>query len=378
MAEKIDLRPRILEIIQAKGPVIPRDIIKEIGGDTFIIGAVLMQLKDAGSIIVSNTKVGGSPAYYCQGQEEKLQELSKYLNEKEKYSYALLKEHKILRDYEEQTIVRFTLRQIKDFAIPLVVSVNGTDEIFWKWYLTPLDEAEILINQIIDNIPQSHELETAVDVKEDKIEKPELVVENKSKVEVQDINQEVSQNIIQNEVLVESDNQDKTNQINVLVENENINVETKHNILVEEKHFVEVYDVKEEKELEQKTDLIDEQKEDVIVLESKKVEDESELIDNIKEKELVSKEVVEKINELSNSDDKYNEVKVEVQDEKIDVSHKKELKENKQKESKHSKKQSKIRSVKKAKKNIPKEENKSEKKSENKGLFGKIKKLFWK
>ena len=52
------------------------------------------KIKDSGKIFVTNTKVGGTPAYYCEGQEELLQNLEKYLNEKERYAYDLLKEKK--------------------------------------------------------------------------------------------------------------------------------------------------------------------------------------------------------------------------------------------------------------------------------------------
>lgn len=178
MAEKIDLRPKILEIIQKNGPVIPREIIKETGGDTFIVGAVLMQLKDSGKIFVSSTKIGGSPTYYCEGQEEKLQTLEKYLNEKDKYSYNVLKDNKILRDYDQPTHSRISLREIKDFAIPLVVSVNGNDEIFWKWYTTPLEEAESIIKEIILTIPKE-DIKEPEETHKEEISQNDLEIETK-------------------------------------------------------------------------------------------------------------------------------------------------------------------------------------------------------
>ena len=149
MVEKIDLRPKVLQLIKENGPLIPRDLSKEIGQDTFIIGAVLAQLRDSGEILASNTKVGGSPAYYVEGQEENLQALERYLDPKSKEAYQLLKEHKVLRDYAQPVQVRFSLRQLKDFAMDLTVDVHGTDEIFWKWYLTPVDEVEELILEMI-------------------------------------------------------------------------------------------------------------------------------------------------------------------------------------------------------------------------------------
>lgn len=172
MVEKIDLRPKVLELIKEKGPLIPRELSKEIGQDTFIVGAVLAQLRDSGEILASNTKVGGSPAYYVEGQEANLQNLERFLDPKSKEAYQLLKNSKVLRDYSQNVQVRFSLRQLKDFAQDLTVDVHGADEIFWKWYLTPIDEAEPLILDMI-KLPEV----------EKKIEKPkqdeQVIIENK-------------------------------------------------------------------------------------------------------------------------------------------------------------------------------------------------------
>ena len=147
---KIDLRPKVYDIIRIKGPVIPRDIVKEIGGDTFIIGAVLSQLREAGKINISKTKIGGSPTYYISGQENRLQLLDKYLNEKDKKAFDLLKENKILRDEIQTPLMRVALRSIMDFAKPLEVNLSGKKEIFWKWYMTPNNEVEVIIKKILN------------------------------------------------------------------------------------------------------------------------------------------------------------------------------------------------------------------------------------
>lgn len=176
---KIDLRPKVLELIKNNGPLVPRDISKEIGQNTFITGAMLAQLRDSGEILASNTKVGGSPAYYVQGQEENLQILEKFLDQKSREAYLHLKENIILRDYEQSTQDRFCLRQLKDFAVDLTVEVRGVDEIFWKWYLTPIDEAEKIIMSIINEeneiIRQKELIESKKKEAIDKIQQEEFI-----------------------------------------------------------------------------------------------------------------------------------------------------------------------------------------------------------
>lgn len=212
MAEKIDLRPKILEFIKKNGPSIPRDLVKEFGGDILIVGAFLMQLKDSGKIFVSHTKIGGTPAYYCKGQEEMLQNLEKYLNDKERYAYDLLKEKKILRDYDLPTVVRLSLRIIKDFATPLVVDVNGEDEIFWKWYLTSLVDAEDLIKQILPLItPRVLEKTEVEEEKQEMIEEKEVVIDMANEIiEKEEDREDVVEKEDREEAIIIDDEEDKT------------------------------------------------------------------------------------------------------------------------------------------------------------------------
>lgn len=138
-------KEEILKIVKVKGPVIPNEIKKEIGGDTYVISAVLSELSQDGMIKISHTKIGNSPTYYAPGQEFKLQELKKYLNEKDQKTFDLLKAKKVLRDKNQELLIRVSLRNIKDFAKPLKVNLHGEKEIFWKWYLTPMSEVESII-----------------------------------------------------------------------------------------------------------------------------------------------------------------------------------------------------------------------------------------
>jgi hypothetical protein len=135
----------VLKIVQMRGPVIPNDIRKEIGGENLIIGAILSELAGEGKVKVSSTKIGGTPAYYSPGAEIRLQNLIKHLNEKDRQTAELLRQRKILKDSDLTPLMRVSLRNIRDFAKPLEVIVKGQREIYWKWYLIPAQEAEQII-----------------------------------------------------------------------------------------------------------------------------------------------------------------------------------------------------------------------------------------
>lgn len=142
-------RNQVLEIVKYQGPVLPRHVMKKLGGDTFIIGAVLSQLKDSKLLKVSHTKIGGSPVYYTSEQEPKLQELYKYLHDKEKKAFDMLKQSKLLQDSKLEPVIRVALRNIKDFAKPIVVNMGEQKEIFWKWFLLSNNEAESGIRELL-------------------------------------------------------------------------------------------------------------------------------------------------------------------------------------------------------------------------------------
>ncbi len=136
---------QVVRVVATKGPMLPIQLVKELGTNTMLAGALLSQLVEQKRVFISHVKVGGSPLYYTKGQETKLQEYAKYLNEKDRKTYDLLKENKILQDGEQSPLVRVSLRNIKDFAIPLEVTLGNEKLIFWKWYLLNEDESRDMI-----------------------------------------------------------------------------------------------------------------------------------------------------------------------------------------------------------------------------------------
>ena len=146
----METRDKILEIVKFKGPVLPVQIAKEIGSNILMASAHLAELTASNKLKISTLKVGGSPLYYLQGQESMLQKYTTNLNDKEKKAFDLLSQNKILRDSEQEPVIRVALRAIKDFAMPLNVNYNNNKEIFWKWYLTTNEEAEQLIKSKLE------------------------------------------------------------------------------------------------------------------------------------------------------------------------------------------------------------------------------------
>ncbi|MBN2052244.1 hypothetical protein JW756_01960 [Candidatus Woesearchaeota archaeon] len=175
-------RDAVLKIVQTKGPVIPNDIRKELGGENLIIGAILSELAGDGKVKVTFTKIGGTPAYYYPGTESRLQNLIKHLNEKDRQTALYLQQKKVLKDSELTPLLRVSLRNIRDFAKPLEVSVKGQKEIYWKWYLTPTEEAEKIIFKQVKPV-QRAEAQTPepapIIKKEEKIEAPKPAAEAK-------------------------------------------------------------------------------------------------------------------------------------------------------------------------------------------------------
>jgi hypothetical protein len=165
---------KVIDIVRSKGLALPRDLMKELGGDTFIMGAVLSQLKDSGQIKLSHTKVGGSPVYYLQANLAKLQDLYKYLHDQEKKAYDLLKQKEVLKDNELTPVLRVALRNIKDFAKPVDVNINNEKILFWRWYLIPNEVAEGKIREYINNEIKSHKPTEQNVIKE---EKPTVIKE---------------------------------------------------------------------------------------------------------------------------------------------------------------------------------------------------------
>ena len=132
---------KIIQIINEKGPSLPIQISKQTGLSSLFISAFLSELLDSKMIKVSHLKVGGSPLYFLEGQEEQLEPYYKYLHPREAETFLFLKKHKLLKDSEQDPAIRVALRSIRDFAI----GFKKQEEIYWRYYLTSNQEIRDLL-----------------------------------------------------------------------------------------------------------------------------------------------------------------------------------------------------------------------------------------
>ncbi|GAG42180.1 unnamed protein product, partial [marine sediment metagenome] len=110
-------------------------IARAVGLSPLFAAAFLSELKAEQKLKVSSMKVGSSPIYYLEGQEEKLEGFIEHLNFREREAFLLLKGVGVLEDSLQTPVVRVALRAIKDFAVPVKVRVGGELKLFWKYFL---------------------------------------------------------------------------------------------------------------------------------------------------------------------------------------------------------------------------------------------------
>lgn len=175
MADIVALKEQVLGLVRMKGPVLPVQVSKEIESDTMFVGAIFSELIADKKLKITHAKVGGSPLYYVEGQEEKLNKLYDYLPGKEKEAYDLLKKNRVLVDVNQDAPIRVALRNLNDFAI--LIERDGN--IFWRWYLINESEAGLLLDNLKikpkkPKIEKQKELEVQkVKPKKIRVEKPD-------------------------------------------------------------------------------------------------------------------------------------------------------------------------------------------------------------
>jgi len=139
----------VFEYIKKKGPILPVNVSK-IVGDTLLAGAVLAGLRERNLIKVSHGKIGSSPLYYVDGQEQKLEMLYGYMSTIQKKAFDLIKAKKVLREKDLEPAMRVAMRMVQDFAIPVNVRTKDSTELFYKWYMLSDKETKELIGSILE------------------------------------------------------------------------------------------------------------------------------------------------------------------------------------------------------------------------------------
>ena len=101
MLDSKEVHKQIIEVLNEKGPSLPINLSKKIGMSSLFISAFLSELTNEKRIKVSHLKVGGSPLYFLDGQEEQLEPFSKFLHPREAEAFLLLKKNKIIKDSKQ-------------------------------------------------------------------------------------------------------------------------------------------------------------------------------------------------------------------------------------------------------------------------------------
>ena len=158
-----EIKGKMVSIISQKGPCLPIIIAKEAGLSSLFTSAFLSELVNESKIKRSNMKVGSSPLYFTQGQEQMLGNFSEFLKNKEREAFNLLKSRKILKDSEQEPSIRVALRAIKDFAI----SFKDDENTYWKYFLVLDEEVKVLFGQQAMVRKESGKLQIEAKKKED-------------------------------------------------------------------------------------------------------------------------------------------------------------------------------------------------------------------
>ncbi len=133
----LSIKQKILDFLNERGPSLPINLTKITGMNLTFTSAILSELLAERKIKISNLKIGSSPLYYLEGQEEKLENFLDNIKSVEKDAFLRLKQNRILEDEKQEPAIRVALRSIKDFAIPMKVG----EKLYWKYHLLSNEKA---------------------------------------------------------------------------------------------------------------------------------------------------------------------------------------------------------------------------------------------
>lgn len=183
-----DQRDDIIRFIQNNGPVLPVQIAKLLNTNILFSSAMLSELVDRKILRISHASIGGSPLYFLPGQESLMDErLSKSLSGKEKEAYELIKKEKVVLEKGLEPWQRIAVKSLKDFASPLNVVMENSQETFWKYHLVNESETESIVNNKLNSMQTAQIQETILSKEELKTELP---VEEQKTLEIEEVYQE--------------------------------------------------------------------------------------------------------------------------------------------------------------------------------------------
>ncbi len=195
------MKDKIFKFVSERGPILSKDVSRHFAITSTYSGAYLSELIQDKKLLFSHIKVGTSPLYFTPEQKPKITSLFEHMNSKDKETFNLLHEKKVLRDNQLPTISRVSLRNLKDFAYPISVTIKGQKEIFWKWFTLSNEEVYKFIQPQKEEEPQKEEKPSKESEQEKLIKLKHLLDEEKKALE--------NEKILLKQQLIESENKFK-------------------------------------------------------------------------------------------------------------------------------------------------------------------------
>ena len=146
------MQEKILDVLRRGGPQVSPKIAREVKGEAIIVSAYLSELKASGKLLISKIKIRTIPLYYLTNKKKQLALFADRLNPKDRAVFDKLEQLKVLREAQLDLLSKVALRKMKDFAIPLQVSVGGNQEIFWKWYMLDAGETNLIVSSLLQQV----------------------------------------------------------------------------------------------------------------------------------------------------------------------------------------------------------------------------------
>ncbi len=177
----IEYRDKILSLLKLKIAILPAQVATELKIDSMIASAMLSEMSERGLVKISHIKIGSSPLYYDPSKPEVLEQYIHTLKQVEREALQFLKNSRIVRDGSLSPVARVAFQGLKDYAIPLDVTIGNIKEVFWKWYLIPDSSAEKIILELVQGKKDIEEQPTKISEEPIKEKKQETTVQTKKK-----------------------------------------------------------------------------------------------------------------------------------------------------------------------------------------------------
>ena len=177
MRDTKDIKDRIINFLNMRGPSLPVHISKDIKMDMIFTSAFLSELLSEKRIEMTKMSIGSSRIYYLEGQEEQLEKIAfENLKGKELEAFQKLKENKFLKNSKEEPAIKVALSSIPDFA----KKIQKDDETIYKYFLekSSYNEETLKENKVKEEpIKENSQEETLQKATEEPVEK-----ENKEEI----------------------------------------------------------------------------------------------------------------------------------------------------------------------------------------------------